>query len=387
MAKALFNSPRYDKKKEKSNGWLNFIAYSLIYGLIIIASTIIGSLIDDKLWAHKININLEMWFLFGGIFLPPFIYLYVSLKNSDYKQYLKRINDKKELFHNGNNTAYIVSEGKSSDTKALHFELTLRLLAVIMKADKEERVVEMEVVRSFILSKYKQSFNTKLNEFKKYLNEDYSVEDVAFAFYWWFGDPEEERYNEYTGRWYKTEDKRKTILRLLFKLAYADGDFCENEEYMLRYIAYHMRLTNNDYENVLFNYFSEIYDNYSKEFKEHVEDYMKTRYRRDGGYWYRDNMGRKKWHQIPKEDDSNKEESQESEDKPHIPSEIEKAYAVLGIPVDATPSEINACKRNLMRRNHPDLVAYKGQEAVAAATAKCQLINQAYELLKTNGKC
>jgi DnaJ-class molecular chaperone len=60
---------------------------------------------------------------------------------------------------------------------------------------------------------------------------------------------------------------------------------------------------------------------------------------------------------------------------------------VLGIPVDATPSEINACKRNLLRLNHPDLVATRGQEAVNNATLKCQRINQAYELLKANGKC
>lgn len=383
MAKALFNSPRYDKKKEKSDGCFIF----LLYGLIFIASSIIGLILEDRLMVYGIRIhNLSEWFIYGGVFLPPVIYWIVYSFDSDYKQYRKRINDKIDLFHNGNNTAYIVSEGKSSDTKALHFELTLRLLAVIMKADKEERVVEMEVVKSFILSKNKQYFISKLNKFKKYLKEDYSVEDVAFAFYWWFGDPEEERYNESTGRWYKTEDKRKTILRLLFELAYADGDFCENEEYMLRYIAYHMRLTNNDYESVLFNF---LHDNYNNDsFKEHVEDYMKTRYKRDGGYWYRDNMGRKKWHSIPKdEDDEANEESNESEDAPHIPTELEKAYAVLGIPVDATPSEINASKRNLLRRNHPDLVATRGQEAVAAATAKCQTINQAYELLKTNGKC
>ena len=383
MAKALFNSPRYDKKKEKSDGCFIF----LLYGLIFIASSIIGLILEDRLMVYGIRIhNLSEWFIYGGVFLPPVIYWIVYSFDSDYKQYRKRINDKIDLFHNGNNTAYIVSEGKSSDTKALHFELTLRLLAVIMKADKEERVIEMEVVRSFILSKYKWSLNTKLNIFKGYLNEDYSVEDVAFAFYWWFGDPEEERYDEYSGRWYKTEDKRKTILRLLFELAYADGDFCENEEYMLRYIAYHMRLTNNDYESVLFNF---LHDNYNNDsFKEHVEDYMKTRYKRDGGYWYRDNMGRKKWHSIPKdEDDEANEKSNESEDAPHIPTELEKAYSVLGIPVDATPSEINASKRNLLRRNHPDLVATRGQEAVNAATAKCQLINQAYELLKANGKC
>ncbi|MBQ0155573.1 MAG: TerB family tellurite resistance protein [Bacteroidales bacterium] len=381
MAKALFNSPRYDKKKENSNGCSVIIFF---YPLIVILSTLIGVKLEDWLCIH----DLSLWFLFGGLFLPPVIYGIVCLFDSDYKQYLKRINDKKELFHSGDKTAYIVSEGKSVDTKELLFELTLRLLAVIMKADKEERVIEMEVVRSFIYSKYKQSLNTKLNEFKKYLNEDYSVEDVAFAFYWWFGDPEEERYNEYTGLWYKTEDKRKTILRLLFKLAYADGDFCENEEYMLRYIAYHMRLTNNDYESVLFKFLHDNYNYDCDSFKEHVKDYMKTRYKRDGGYWYRDNMGRKQWHSIPKdEDDEANEESKESENAPHIPSELEKAYAVLGIPVDATPSEINACKRNLLRRNHPDLVATRGQEAVDAATAKCQTINQAYELLKANGKC
>ncbi|MBE6326735.1 MAG: J domain-containing protein [Bacteroidales bacterium] len=119
---------------------------------------------------------------------------------------------------------------------------------------------------------------------------------------------------------------------------------------------------------------------------------MKARYKRAGGYWYRDRMGRKKWFSFKDEDDKKTGDSSSASGNnntttPSISAELQKAYAVLGISVDATPSEINACKRNLLRLNHPDLVATRGQEAVSAATLKCQKINQAYELLRANGKC
>ena len=142
-----------------------------------------------------------------------------------------------------------------------------------------------------------------------------------------------------------------------------------------------MHLNEDEYERTLRNFIIEHWNGY--------EQYHKARY---GGYWYRDKKGNRKWYAFKDDDEKKTEDSSSASGNSHkttpsISPELQKAYAVLGIPVDATPSEINACKRNLLRLNHPDLVATKGQEAVNNATLKCQRINQAYELLKANGKC
>lgn len=65
-------------------------------------------------------------------------------------------------------------------------------------------------------------------------------------------------------------------------------------------------------------------------------------------------------------------------------SELEKAYAALGIDRNATDKEVSACWRNLMRVNHPDLMESKGPEAVRKATVKCQEINKAFDIVKAS---
>ena len=108
-----------------------------------------------------------------------------------------------------------------------------------MKADKEEKVVEMDKVKTYINNHEDHNYTNRVDEFKKYLKEDFAVEDVAFAMYWWY------------------ENDREEIIKALFDLAYADGDFCEEEEYTLRYIAYHMHLNESEYERTLRKFINE----------------------------------------------------------------------------------------------------------------------------------
>ena len=63
-------------------------------------------------------------------------------------------------------------------------------------------------------------------------------------------------------------------------------------------------------------------------------------------------------------------------------TELQKAYAALDLTEEATDREIKARRRNLMRLNHPDLVANKGEAAVNMANLRCQEINKAFELIK-----
>lgn len=372
MAKELFDSPRYGKKGFISQYDI-FLYFWLISGITFIS---IGSYITNK---FHLDDATFLYFSIFGVVIVPIVFAFGKFK---YRQYKKILEDQKDLFHSNGKTPYVAPHefGMSmSDTNySLYLDLSLRLLSIIMKADKEEKVVEMDVVKTFIKKMNPSDFKKTLVKFNDYLKEDFAVEDVAFAMYWWFEIKDESP---------KDDDKRYYTLMQLFELAYSDGDFCEEEEYMLRYIAYHMRLTEAEYEKTLKRY---IYKYQKNNYDEYYNQYMKARYKRVGGYWYRDRKGRKQWYSFKDDEKTGDYSSSSGSDNtttPSISAELQKAYAVLGISVDATPSEIKACKRNLLRLNHPDLFSTRGQEAISAATLKCQKINQAYELLRANGKC
>ena len=368
MAKELFNSPRYGKKGficQHSDPVILFVILLFFFTSLFVA---IEEYISFKFnFSGAINVMLALVSTALGI-----CFLFLFIEKKQYKQYLKRLEDQKDLFHSNGKTPYVAPHefGMSiaEPYYSLYLDLTLRLLSIIMKADKEERVVEMEKVKAFI-KETPSNFKNTLDQFNDYLKEEFAVEDVAFAMYWW------------------AEDRISDTLKTLFDLAYADGDFCEEEEYMLRYMAYHMHITATDYEKILKQY---IYEYQSNNYNDYYNQYMKARYKKVGGYWYRDRKGRKQWYSF-KDDEKTEGSSSSSGNNntttPSISAELQKAYAVLGISVDATPSEIKACKRNLLRLNHPDLFSTRGQEAISAATLKCQKINQAYELLRANGKC
>lgn len=364
MAKELFNSQRYKKKGFISDGkyWIIRVLAPLFAMPGILTCLALLPENDNLKYLYD---NLFRFIFFTGL-LSPLITTPLEIFNIfKYKEYTKILRDNKELFHDNGKTAYVAPYKTTlTNTSDLRISLNLRLLALVLKADKEELVKEMDFVKSYLKGLHKIDYEARLNEFKDYLKEDYSLEDVAFAMYWWFEDSDNDK---------KDDDLRFNTLKVMLDLAYADGDLCESEEFLIRYAAYHMHIIENEYELTLKKHFSEP----------KYEGYLKARYKRDGGYWVRNKNGRKQWHSFENENQKTDNNSNTS----YISAELQKAYAVLGIPVDATPSEINACKRNLLRINHPDLVASRGQEAVNAATAKCQLINQAYELLKANGKC
>ena len=365
MEKELFDTPRYDGKKGfiYQDSVISLIISCYLFPFLFIA---IEGYISFKFnfsgAIHLIGMLVSTALGISSLFL-----FFSFIEKIKYKQYLKRLENQKDLFHYNGKTAYIIPY--NDDSKSPYVDLTLRLLSIIMKADKEERVVEMEKVKTYIMKEAPSDYKNRLDQFNNYLKEDFAVEDVAFAMYWW------------------AENNISNTLKTLFDLAYADGDFCEEEEYMLRYMAYHMHITETNYEKIIKQY---IYEYQSNNYDEYYNQYMKARYKRVGGYWYRDRKGRKQWYSFKDDEQTGDYSSSSGSDNtttPSISAELLKAYAVLGISVDATPSEIKACKRNLLRLNHPDLFSTRGQEAISAATLKCQKINQAYELLRANGKC
>lgn len=63
------------------------------------------------------------------------------------------------------------------------------------------------------------------------------------------------------------------------------------------------------------------------------------------------------------------------------PSELSRAYSVLGLSPDCSMKMLESQKRTLLKKFHPDLYAVQGENAVRMATEKCKEINQAYETI------
>ena len=59
-------------------------------------------------------------------------------------------------------------------------------------------------------------------------------------------------------------------------------------------------------------------------------------------------------------------------------------YAILGVEITATPSEIKKAYRRLMNRNHPDKLAGSnpGDDVIAEAGRRTREVRSAYEMLK-----
>ncbi len=59
-----------------------------------------------------------------------------------------------------------------------------------------------------------------------------------------------------------------------------------------------------------------------------------------------------------------------------------KAYKILGIDKTASAEEIKKAYRTLVKKNHPDIFATQGKDAMEQAEDRFQIITEAYELIK-----
>lgn len=220
--------------------------------------------------------------------------------------------------------------------------LTLELLVEAMKVDRSKMVCELDVIKAFILKHDKENFQERVLEVKKYLNYEYievHVEEICTNIYKQFR---------------QDYHKREEILKLLFELIYAD-ETCTYVEYnFLKKAANMLKISKTSFDFMRMKFENR---------KNKKQENKQQSYRQDGNY----------------QKDQNQNSSQ-----PKYTSELEKAYAALGIDKDASDKEIRACWRNQIRVNHPDLMESKGVEAVMKATVKCQELNKAFEIVKAS---
>lgn len=203
--------------------------------------------------------------------------------------------------------------------------LTLELLVEAMKVDRSKMVCEFDVIKAFILKYDKENFQKRVSEVKKHLNYAYIEVNV------------EGTCTKINKQFRQNDQIREEILKILIDLIYADT--CTNVELnLLKNVAERLKISKSTF------------------------DFMRRKYE--------------------KKKNKDKQESKDSQAK--YTSELDKAYAALGIDKDASDKEIRACWRNQIRVNHPDLMESKGAEAVMKATVKCQELNKAFEIVKAS---
>ena len=221
--------------------------------------------------------------------------------------------------------------------------LTLELLVEAMKVDRSKMVCELDVIKAFILKYDKDNFQERVLEVKNYLSYEYievHVEEICTNIYKQFR---------------QDNQKREDILKLLFELIYAD-ETCTNTEYnFLKKVAERLKVSKSAF------------------------DFMRMKYENR-----KNNSKQENKQHSNRQNGNSQEDNNQSNSQPKYTSELEKAYAALGISQDATDKELSATWRNLMRVNHPDLMGKQGAEAIKKATAKCQEINKAFEIIKTS---
>ena len=224
--------------------------------------------------------------------------------------------------------------------------LTLELLVEAMKVDRSKMVCELDVIKAFILKHDKKNFQDRVLEVKKYLSYEYievHVEEICSNIYKQFR---------------QDYQKREDILKILFELIYAD-ETCTNTEYnFLKKVAERLKVSKSAF------------------------DFMRMKYENRKNK--QQNKRQENKQQSNRQNGNSQEDNNQSNSQSKYTSELEKAYAALGISQDATDKELSATWRNLMRINHPDLMEKQGAEAIRKATAKCQEINKAFEIIKAS---
>lgn len=258
-------------------------------------------------------------------------------KRKEYeKKYSKNTETSNEKNKEGKNN------NKNKDQNSLFVTLTLELLVEAMKVDRSKMVCELDVIKAFILKHDKENFQERVLEVKKYLNYEYievHVEEICTNIYKQFR---------------QDYHKREEILKLLFELIYAD-ETCTNVEYkFLKKVADMLKVSKTSF------------------------DFMRMKFEN------RKNKKQENKQQSYRQDDNYQKDQNQNSSQPKYTSELEKAYAALGIDKDASDKEIRACWRNMIRVNHPDLMESKGAEAVMKATVKCQELNKAFEIVKAS---
>lgn len=251
----------------------------------------------------------------------------------------------------------------------------LIIMAKVMAADRTNMVCELDIIKQFIKRYDEANFKERVKFVKEHALKFKNNNGTALS----DCDNLIEKINKVSNF-----TRKKWFLEYLFEIAFSDGSCSAEEKLFLKKVV--EKLDGLDLST--YNFMEKKYEKKNKNFtgtrktEEFSQyEYDSTESESSGNKYssYSNNGSSYSTDGYYKSTDSNSSYSSNTS-KPL--TELQKAYAALDLTEEATDREIKARRRNLMRLNHPDLVANKGEAAVNMANLRCQEINKAFELIK-----
>ena len=252
----------------------------------------------------------------------------------------------------------------------------LIIMAKVMAADRTNMVCELDIIKQFIKRYDEAHFKERVKFVKEYALKFKNYNETALS----DCDNLIETINKVSNF-----TRKKWFLEYLFEIAFSDGSCSAEEKLFLKRITEKLDGMNSS----TYNIYEKKYQKKNQTFTGTLdtEEYSQYEYESTDNdstssnkySSYSQNGSSYNTGSYYKSTGSNSSYSSNTS-KPL--TELQKAYAALDLTEDATDKEIKARRRNLMRLNHPDLVANKGEAAVNMANLRCQEINKAFELIK-----
>lgn len=251
----------------------------------------------------------------------------------------------------------------------------LIIMAKVMAADRTNMVCELDIIKQFIKKYDEANFKKQVNYVKELASNYKNPVDTTLS----DCDRLITDINEVSNF-----TRKKWFLEYLFEIAFSDGSCSAEEKLFLKRVVEKL----DGFDLGTYNFMVKKYEKQNKNYTgtRKTEEYSQYEYESTdnestGNKYssYSQNGSSYSTDGYYKSTDSS---SSYSSNKPKPLTELQKAYAALDLTEEATDKEIKARRRNLMRLNHPDLVANKGEAAVNMANLRCQEINKAFELIK-----
>lgn len=251
----------------------------------------------------------------------------------------------------------------------------LIIMAKVMAADRTNMVCELDIIKQFIKKYDEANFKERVKYVKELASNYKNPVDTTLS----DCDRLITDINEVSNF-----TRKKWFLEYLFEIAFSDGSCGSEEKLFLKRITEKF----NGMNSGTYNIYEKKYEKKNQTFTgtRDTEEYSQYEYESTdnestGNKYssYSQNGSSYSTDGYYKSTDSS---SSYSSNTPKPLTELQKAYTALDLTEEATDREIKARRRNLMRLNHPDLVANKGEAAVNMANLRCQEINKAFELIK-----
>ncbi|MCQ2198370.1 MAG: DnaJ domain-containing protein [Paludibacteraceae bacterium] len=282
------------------------------------------------------------------------------------------------------------------DDSKKYNDLILKLLALVMNANGENLVCELDQVKDTIRRYYDNEREQKkaLAQFKVYLEQFDNMDINVIA--------------NILKR--SSNFDVQSIIMEAMAVAFADGEYSEPEVALLQRLSSKLGMTYDQYISTLHifkarkragHYGNPRVSNDDNVFQTEAKfnEYATHDFNQYGlGYWQRDKYGKKTWvqsdYRFAKNSNKRKENKQSDEQRQsnsnsqsqsnsyntrsYTHSALESEYMTLGITSSATDDQVRTAWKKLISKWHPDRYESMGAEAVRNATENSKIINEAY---------